>query len=398
MATYNRAPVLRLALETVRRQTFIDWEALVIGDGCTDGSGEIVAGMGDSRFRWHNLPHNSGSQAVPNNLGLELARGEWIAYLGHDDLWFPWHLRALVDAIEAQDADFAHALVALFGEAGLYACWGGLVPGTSYAEHSIAPSTWLYRRGLTAEVGGWADPATLDMPVDFHLSRRIALAGARFAYQPRLSVLKFPSTTFTKPYRNEDPLPQATYLREMMLDSAALERRVLQEIANYLARVAHGWALPITRAFLAGGGSPESVERYQAERRLGRERRGLDQSAPVDAGRAAEIRTLAPDVVTAGMPRCVTEDREMVLSVLCAGATPETFMLIDGMPLASTVISPALVRAALPSVISSHPGTKSVILLNRVGASAPAELVVRAGAALDEQRTAPSILSGSNSC
>ena len=285
-------------------------------------------------------------------------------------------MQGLVDGIEAQRADFAHALVALFGEGGLYACWGGLVPGTSYAEHSIAPSTWLYRRGLTADVGGWADPTTLDMPVDFHLSRRIALAGARFAYQPRLSVLKFPSTTFTKPYRNEDPLPQAAYLREMILDSTALEGKVLQEIANFLARVAHGWALPITRAFLAGGGLPESVERYQAERRLARERRGLDHSAPAHRGQAAEIHTIAPDEMTAGLPRCVTEDGEMVLSVLCAGATPETFALIDGVPLASTVISPALVRAVVPGAITARAGTKSVTLLNRAGSSGPAELVV----------------------
>jgi hypothetical protein len=387
IATFNRAPALRMALETVRRQTFTDWEALVIGDGCTDGSGEIVAGMGDSRFHWHNLPRNSGSQAVPNNFGLELARGEWIAYLGHDDLWFPWHLQALVESIVEQGGDFAHGLVALFGEGGLYACWGGLVPGTNYAEHSIAPSTWLYRRSLTAEVGGWADPATLDMPVDFQFSRRIALAGARFAYQPRLSVLKFPSTTFTNPYRNEDPLPQAAYLRQMMLDSTALEGRVLQEIANYLARVSHGWALPITRAFLAGGGTPESVERYQAERRLARERRGLDPSAPARAERVAEIRALAPDVVTSAMPRCVTANGETILSVLSAGATPETFVLIDGMPLASTVISTALVRAALPSAITAQPGTKQVMLLNRAGASTPAELVVRTLFAREERPT-----------
>jgi hypothetical protein len=209
--------------------------------------------------------------------------------------------------------------------------------------------------------------------------------------------LKFPSTTFTKSYRNEDPLPQAAYLREMILDGTALEGKVLQDIANYLARVAHGWALPITQAFLAGGGLPESVERYQAERRVARERRGLDHSAPAHRGQVAEIHTVAPDEVTAGMPRCVTEDGEMVLSVLCAGATPETFMLIDGMPLASTVISPVLVRAALPSAITAQPGTKTVILLNRAGASAPAELVVGA-AVRDEQRVAPPTLSGSNNC
>jgi hypothetical protein len=104
----------------------------------------------------------------------------------------------------------------------------------------------------------------------------------------------------------------------------------------------------------------------------------------------AKIRALAPDEMTLGMPRCVTEDGEAVLSVLCTGATPETFVLIDGMPLASTVISPALVRAALPSAITVLPGTKTVMLLNRAGASAPAELVVRTLSARDERPTKPS--------
>jgi hypothetical protein len=39
-----------------------------------------------------------------------MARGRWVAYLGHDDLWFPWHLDSLVETIETESADFAHAL------------------------------------------------------------------------------------------------------------------------------------------------------------------------------------------------------------------------------------------------------------------------------------------------
>jgi hypothetical protein len=389
IATYNRAPVLRLALESVRRQRFTDWEALIIGDGCTDGSAEIVADMDDARFHWHNLPRNSGSQAVPNTVGLELARGQWVAYLGHDDLWFPWHLQELVDVIEEDGADFAHSLVALYGESGLWACWGGLAPGTTYAEHNIAPTVWLHRRNLAAEVGGWADPRTLDLAVDFHLSRRMALAGARFVYQPHLSALKFPSPFFTSAYRNEHSLPQATFLRKMLLDCDELEWDVLQEIANLMARVSHEWWRTSTVEFLAGGGSPESVARYQARRDRERAQRGLDENAPAPSGNPPLMRGLEPEVVRAGAPFQAQADGASVLSVHCSDATPETFVLLENTPLSSWAMSPELVCAVVPAALTAVPGAKTVALLNRAGASRPATLAVKARTARHSIPTHP---------
>src|SRR3712207_3932020 len=99
-ATYNWSNVLRHAIESARWQTFADFEMLVVGDGCTDDSGAVVASFGDPRLRWHNLEANHGHQSAPNNAGLAMARGEFIAYLGHDDVWFPTHLAALVSALD----------------------------------------------------------------------------------------------------------------------------------------------------------------------------------------------------------------------------------------------------------------------------------------------------------
>src|SRR5580693_3421541 len=89
IATYNRSAVLRWAIVSALAQTFADFELLVVGDGCTDDSAAVVAGFPDPRVRWFNLPANSGHQSTPNNEGLRQARGELIAYLGHDDLWLP---------------------------------------------------------------------------------------------------------------------------------------------------------------------------------------------------------------------------------------------------------------------------------------------------------------------
>src|SRR3954454_8989205 len=104
IATYNWSSVLPYSIGSVLRQTFTDFELLVVGDGCTDDSEQVVASIDDPRVRWINLPENTRHQSGPNNEGLRQARGELIAYLGHDDLWLPHHLAAHVAAIDASAA------------------------------------------------------------------------------------------------------------------------------------------------------------------------------------------------------------------------------------------------------------------------------------------------------
>jgi len=116
--TYNWSTVLRYAIASVLRQTYGNFELLVIGDHCTDDSEEVVAGFADSRVRWHNLPENSGSQSIPNNVGLELARGEFVVYLGHDDLWLPTHLARLIAAFEQSGAAAAYTVCQAVGPPG----------------------------------------------------------------------------------------------------------------------------------------------------------------------------------------------------------------------------------------------------------------------------------------
>jgi glycosyltransferase involved in cell wall biosynthesis len=83
---HDRSGTLKFPLQSLLGQEFRDFEARVVGDGCTDESEEVVASFGDRHLHWTNLCQNSGSQAAPNNEGLRRARGRYIAYLGHDDL------------------------------------------------------------------------------------------------------------------------------------------------------------------------------------------------------------------------------------------------------------------------------------------------------------------------
>src|SRR3954471_20793743 len=109
--TYNRSTVLPFAVHSVLGQTLGDFELLVVGDGCTDDTEQVVMAIKDPRVRWINLPSNTGHQSGPNNRGLQEARGEYIAYLGHDDLWLRHHLECATAKLDETGAAFAHSLL-----------------------------------------------------------------------------------------------------------------------------------------------------------------------------------------------------------------------------------------------------------------------------------------------
>jgi glycosyltransferase involved in cell wall biosynthesis len=89
-AVYNAARWLPETLASVKAQSFNDWEHLLIDDGSTDGSIAIVAAAmaTDPRIRLLRTPQNSGPSAA-RNLGIESARGRFVAFLDADDLWLP---------------------------------------------------------------------------------------------------------------------------------------------------------------------------------------------------------------------------------------------------------------------------------------------------------------------
>ena len=158
-ATYNWSNALRCSIASALMQTFSDFELLVVGDGCTDDSEQVVMSFGDARIRWMNLPSNSGGQAVPNNWGIANSTGEYIAYLGHDDIWFPTHLESLVATIRRTDADIAGAVAILYGPpgSGVLGMTGVFASGEYSKRDMLVPSSVLHKRSVLSKIGLWAE-------------------------------------------------------------------------------------------------------------------------------------------------------------------------------------------------------------------------------------------------
>lgn len=95
--TYNRSHVLGRAVRSVLNQTYQDFELIVVDDGSSDATVEVVSGFADPRIRYLRHEENRGAAAARNS-GIKAARGEYIAFLDSDDEWFPEKLQKQVEA------------------------------------------------------------------------------------------------------------------------------------------------------------------------------------------------------------------------------------------------------------------------------------------------------------
>jgi len=93
MPTYNRARMIGRSIQSILDQTFQDWELIIVSDGSTDNTPEVVSRFKDPRIRFFH--QKNGGPASARNHGLRRARGRYIAYCDDDDTLLPYHLETL---------------------------------------------------------------------------------------------------------------------------------------------------------------------------------------------------------------------------------------------------------------------------------------------------------------
>jgi glycosyltransferase involved in cell wall biosynthesis len=161
--TYDRAELVGETLDSIWAQTFHDYETIVVDDGSTDKTAELLAAFGN-RIACRRIEH--AGQGTARNAGLEIARGECIAFLDSDDLWQQDFLEKMIQALDLNPrAGFVFCDYATFDEQGLVRCAGmppkyklrGRLFGALLESDFICTGAILIRRGCFERVGGF-DP------------------------------------------------------------------------------------------------------------------------------------------------------------------------------------------------------------------------------------------------
>lgn len=179
----NGAATLAEAIDSVLAQTLDDWELIVWDDCSTDGGADIVASYCDTRSRYFRsdklVPLGQARQHA-----IELARGDWVAFLDQDDIWMPHKLERQMAAVrDASDVGLVYGRTVRFYPSGMERDYDQaheyayLPEGDIFAELFtnscfIAMSSAVFRRSAIQEIGGI--PESISIIPDYYLYTAIA--------------------------------------------------------------------------------------------------------------------------------------------------------------------------------------------------------------------------------
>lgn len=162
MPAYNAAAYVRRAIDSVLAQTWVDRELLVVDDGSSDGTLDVLAGYGN---RLRVITQANAGPAAARNRGLLEARGRYVAFLDADDWWLPTKLERQVALLDARpDVGFCSTATRVETVGGAPASnWpcadaeGPLLETLFMRSAAVSGSTSgvLARRELLLEVGGF---------------------------------------------------------------------------------------------------------------------------------------------------------------------------------------------------------------------------------------------------
>jgi len=190
--TFNRARDIGRCLESLTGQTLRDFEVIVCDDGSTDDTAAIVerfAGRLDLQYRW---AENFGGPARPRNIGLSLARAEYVAFLDSDDWWTPHKLELSVRALDA-GADLVYHDLFMARRSDQKRSWRKsasrvlrqpILEDLMTQGNALNNSSVVVRRSVMQTAGGFSEQRELIAAEDYDAWLRVARVTDRFVRIP----------------------------------------------------------------------------------------------------------------------------------------------------------------------------------------------------------------------
>jgi len=184
--TYNHAHFLRTALDSIRAQTFDDWDAIVVNNFSDDDTVAVVESYDDPRIRLVNFA-NHGIIAAARNHGLSLTQAPFVAFLDSDDFWYPEKLQRCMDKL-AQGYDLVcHAEVWVGPSERRRTVRYGPEARATYESllldgNCISTSAVVVRREWLNRAGGFSVQPEFVTAEDYELWLKLARDGAKIGF------------------------------------------------------------------------------------------------------------------------------------------------------------------------------------------------------------------------
>lgn len=188
--TYNRSGKAKRAVESVLSQTFTDFEILVMDDGSTDDTADVIKSIADPRitYQWDT---NYGGPAKPRNRGIAIAKGKWICFLDADDWWVPGKLETCYQVISETTDLVYHDLFLVDGESESKKNLKSrklqkpVLIDLLVGGNTIANSSVVVRKSLLDRIGGINEDKAIIAAEDFDAWLKIAAITDQFEYIPQ---------------------------------------------------------------------------------------------------------------------------------------------------------------------------------------------------------------------
>jgi glycosyltransferase involved in cell wall biosynthesis len=190
--TYNRRVLLARALDSVIAQTYEKWEAIVVDNGSTDGTEELISRYSEPRIIYLKT-YNDGIIARARNLGIRASKGEWIAFLDSDDWWEREKLYTVLSFLNRKFDLVYHDLKIVSNEARYFRPNSinsrQLKPPVTIDlltnGNPIATSSVVVRAQILRQLNGMSERRELVAAEDYNTWLRIATLTDRFFHLPR---------------------------------------------------------------------------------------------------------------------------------------------------------------------------------------------------------------------
>ena len=180
---YNRSMLIRETIESVLVQTFSNWELIIVDDGSTDNTIELINSIQDPRIRVLSVPH-CGNIAMLRNIGVQNSSGNWISFLDSDDTWVPQKLQLQLNALQKNAKKWSYGGFELMNETGTtiptkygtYNSFSGWIIRKIITYQATANiSSVMLARSLFNEVGEFNSDPKLFCREDYEFVLRLAL-------------------------------------------------------------------------------------------------------------------------------------------------------------------------------------------------------------------------------